>query len=78
MSKTQTLLTFFQHDTTLNALLGVLGVDQQILQDDVVQYAATVVIQLWNVEGNGPAVKASPAKFQIVKSQSIFLPTFFN
>uniref|UniRef100_A0A914YGT7 Uncharacterized protein n=1 Tax=Panagrolaimus superbus TaxID=310955 RepID=A0A914YGT7_9BILA len=45
------------HDTTLAALLTTFGDEQRVIRGGLPHYTASVAIELWNLDGIGPAVK---------------------
>lgn len=47
----------FQHDTTIAALLTTFGDEQRVIRGGLPRYTASLALELWNIDGLGPAVK---------------------
>jgi hypothetical protein len=45
------------HDTTVAALLTTFGDEEKVIRGGLPHYTASISIELWNVDGIGPAVK---------------------
>lgn len=53
-----TLTAFlFQHDTTVAALLTTFGDEERVIRGGLPHYTASVALELWNLEGVGPALR---------------------
>jgi hypothetical protein len=48
---------FSAHDTTVAALLTTFGDEQRVIRGGLPHYTASVAIELWNLDGIGPAIK---------------------
>uniref|UniRef100_A0A914DBU4 Uncharacterized protein n=1 Tax=Acrobeloides nanus TaxID=290746 RepID=A0A914DBU4_9BILA len=45
------------HDTTIAALLTTFGDEQRVIRGGLPHYTASLAIELWNIDGLGPAIK---------------------